>query len=246
LANAALFAKALGRRYVTAPFTETAQRSRPEQAVADIFQEVDEEVRREQWQRLWKRHGRYATGALILLLAAVLGYIGWQKYTEMREGERSQQFADAILLIGDPDPAKASTAFQQLAQGGDGIAAMARFRIAALKVEAKDITGAVATYDAITADRSLPQPLRDVATLLSALQVVDTAEPADIIKRLEPLTAATNPWRFSALELTALASQRAGDTTKARTIYTLLADDLDTPSDLRGRAAEMLEALKEK
>ena len=214
--------------------------------MADIFQEVDEEVRREQWQRLWKRHGRYATGALMAVVLAVFAYIGWQKYSEMREHERAQQFADAIILMGDPDPAKSTSAFQQLAQGGDGIAAMARFRIAALKIEAKDTAGAVATYDSIAADISMPQPFRDAATLLSALQVVDTAEPAEIIKRLEPLTAATNPWRFSALELTALASQRAGDITKARTIYTLLADDLDTPADLRGRAAEMLEALKEK
>ena len=214
--------------------------------MADIFQEVDEEVRRENWQRLWKRYGRYTTGALTVILLAIAGYIGWQKYTEIREGERAQQFANAILLLGDPDPAKATTAFQQLAQDSDGLAVAARLRIAAQKVAANDVAGAVATYDAIAADASLPQPLRDAATLLAALQTVDTAEPADITKRLEPLTAATSPWRFSALELTALAAQRAGDLTKARSIYTLLADDLDTPQRLRGRAAEMLEALKEK
>jgi hypothetical protein len=242
LANAALFAKALGRRYVTAPFTETAQK----QAVADIFQEVDEEVRREQWQRLWQRYGRYATGGAVVLLLGIGGFIGWQQYSEHRAATRAQQFADAIALTGDADPAKSTAAFQQLAQGSDGIAAAARFRLAAAKVQAKDITGAVATYDSISADASLAQPLRDAATLLAALQLADTAEPADLIKRLEPLTAATNPWRFSALELTALAAHRAGDIAKARTIYTLLADDLETPSDLRGRAAEMLEALKEK
>jgi hypothetical protein len=214
--------------------------------VADIFQEVDEDVRRENWQRLWKRYGRYATAALTAILLAIAGFILWQKYTEMREAERAQQFAGAILLLGDPDPAKATAAFQALAQDSDGIAIAARFRVAAQKVEANDVAGAVATYDAIAADGSLPQPLRDAATLLAVLQAIDTAEPADIIKRLEPLTASTNSWRFSALELTALASQRAGDVAKARSIYTLLADDLDTPQSMRGRAAEMLEALKEK
>jgi len=214
--------------------------------VADIFQEVDEEVRRENMQRMWRRYGRYATAAVVAVLLATAGYIGWQKYSESRQAARAQEFADAIALTGDPDAAKATAAFQQLAQGGDGFAALARFRAAALQLQAKDVTGAVATYDAIAADASVPRPFRDAAALLAALQLGDTAELAEIERRLEPLTAAPNPWRFSALELIALSAQRAGDFTKARTIYTQLADNLETPPGLRGRAAEMLVALKEK
>lgn len=197
-------------------------------------------------QRLWRRYGRYATAAILAVVLATVGYIGWQKYSESRQAARAQAFSDAIALIGDADPAKATAAFQQLAQGGDGFAALARFRTAALQIEAKDDAGAVATYDAIAADGAMPQPFRDAAALLAALRLVDTADPAEINRRLEPMTAAPNPWRFSALELTALSAQRAGDFTKARTIYTLLADDLETPTGLRGRAAEMLVALKEK
>jgi hypothetical protein len=216
------------------------------QAVADIFQEVDEEVRRENMQRLWKRYGRYATAVIAVVLLGVFGVIGWQKYSEHRESQRSQAFADAIALMGDPDPAKAKAAFQELAQGGDGIAVMARFREAAQQVEAKDEAGAVATYDAIAADGSVAQPFRDAANLVAAMHLVDSAELAEIKRRLDPLTAPASPWRYSAQELIGLSAQRAGDFAQARTIFTLLADDLSTPSALRGRAAEMLAALKDK
>ena len=214
--------------------------------MTDIFQEVDEEVRRENVQRLWRRYGGYATVAGFAILLAAGGYIGWQKYSEHREAQRAQAFFDAIALIADPDPAKAKAAFQELAQGGDGIAELARFRAAALQVAAKDETGAVASYDAIAADSSVPQPFRDAATLLAAMHLVDTADQAEIKRRLESKIAAPNPWRFTALELLALSAQRAGDIEQARQIYTQLADDLETPSGLRGRAAEMLTALKEK
>ena len=110
--------------------------------MADIFQEVDEEVRRENMQRLWRRYGGYATAAGLVILLAAGGYIGWQKYSEHRETQRAQAFFDAITLIADPDPAKAKAAFLDLAQGSDGIAALARFRAAALQVTAKDKTGA--------------------------------------------------------------------------------------------------------
>ncbi|HEY7689096.1 MAG TPA: tetratricopeptide repeat protein [Dongiaceae bacterium] len=214
--------------------------------MTDIFQEVDEEVRRENLQRLWKRYGRFAVGAGVVVLLVIAGVIGWQRYTEHREAARAQQFSDAIALLNDPDPAKARAAFQELAQGSDGIAAMARFRAAGLQVDAKDQAGAVATYDAIAADSGIPQPFRDAATLMAAYQLADTADLPEIERRLNPLTVATNPWRFSALELIALSAQRAGDLTKARTIFTQLADDLQTPTGLRARAAEMLAALKEK
>jgi hypothetical protein len=214
--------------------------------VADIFQEVDEEVRRENMQRLWRRYGGYAAALGIAIVVGASSLFAWQKYSEHREAQRAQAFFDAIALTADPDPAKAKAAFVDLAQGSDGIAALARFRAAALQIAAKDETGAVATYDAISADSSVPAPFREAATLLAAMHLIDTADQAEINRRLESKTAAPNPWRFTALELLALSAQRAGDFEQARKIYTQLADDLETPSGLRGRAAEMLTALKEK
>ena len=214
--------------------------------MSDIFQEVDEEVRREKVQRLWRRYGGYATAAGFAILLAAGGYIGWQKYSEHRETQRAQAFLDAITLMADPDSAKAKAVFLDLAQGSDGIAVLARFRAAALQVTAKDETSAVATYDGIAADSSVPAPFREAAALLAAMHLVDSADQAEIKRRLESKIAAPNPWRFTALEMLALSAERAGDVEQARKIYTQLADDLDTPSGLRGRAAEMLTALKEK
>ena len=63
-------------------------------------------------------------------------------------------------------------------------------------------------------------------------------------KRLQPLTEPGNPWRYSALEITAVLAHRSGDKAKAQEILTGLADDLDAPQALRQRATEMLAALK--
>ena len=39
--------------------------------MSDIFHEVDEEVRREQLQKLWARYGNYAIAAAVLVVTAV-------------------------------------------------------------------------------------------------------------------------------------------------------------------------------
>ena len=57
------------------------------------------------------------------------------------------------------------------------------------------------------------------------------------------LTASGNPWRPTALELTALARLKSGDKSGALDLYKSLADDLAAPQSLRARAAEMAAAL---
>ena len=42
--------------------------------MADIFQEVDEEVRREQFKKLWQRYGNYIIAACILIVVAAAAW----------------------------------------------------------------------------------------------------------------------------------------------------------------------------
>ena len=57
------------------------------------------------------------------------------------------------------------------------------------------------------------------------------------------MAVAGNPWRPTALELTAAARLQAGDKKGALDLYKSLADDLAAPRSLRARAAEMAAAL---
>ena len=61
---------------------------------------------------------------------------------------------------------------------------------------------------------------------------------------MQPLTADSSPWRFTALELTGLLAHRANDDTKAKTIFAKLADDREAPQGVRARAAEILASLR--
>jgi hypothetical protein len=86
--------------------------------------------------------------------------------------------------------------------------------------------------------------LRDVATLLSAMNGLVDGDAQSQIVRVKPLTENGNPWRPTALEITAAAQLKAGDKEAALDIYKKLADDPAAPEGVRGRAAEMAAALK--
>jgi hypothetical protein len=76
-----------------------------------------------------------------------------------------------------------------------------------------------------------------------ALLTLDTADPTQLEQRLAPLSAAANPWHYSATEALALIAQRKGDAKRATELYKQLADDLAAPPGIRARAAEMLAVL---
>ena len=211
--------------------------------VSDIIREVDEELRRENYEKLWRKYGSYALGLAALIVLGVAAYFEWQHYTANQHAERARQYEAALQLVAAADPG-APAALQAVASGADGYAALAQLQEAALKAKAGDVNGAVAIYEKMTTDGAIDQSLRDLALILLALHTADTAAPDLLAQRLQPLTAASSPWRYSALELTAVLAQRAGDNAKAEQILTALADDLNAPQALRQRATEMLHALK--
>ncbi len=94
-------------------------------------------------------------------------------------------------------------------------------------------------------DGGIDELYAGLAGLYYVLNRIDTGDPAALAERLAPLSDAESPWRFSAREFSALLAIRQGDPDKAVEIYTQLADDAQTPTGARARAAEMLRALKQ-
>jgi hypothetical protein len=212
--------------------------------LADIFDEVDEEVRKDQFSELWKKYGKFAvTGATVALVAAI-GYVQWQEYRKRESIDSSTRFDQALALIEAKKNDEANTILSALATDGTaGYALLARFRGAGIKAEARDHAGAAEVYDAIAADDGVDKLYRDLANVLSIMQRIETGDPEALSAQLKPLTAPDAPWRFSALELAAILALRQQNTEAAKTHFKALADDALAPSGMRRRASEMLQAI---
>jgi hypothetical protein len=208
--------------------------------VSDIFDEVDEEVRREQFKKLWERYGTLFIALAFLIVAGVAGWRGYHYWQDKRAAETGAKFTAAALLAEQGKHEDAEKAFARVAaEGTAGYRVLARLREAA-ELAARDPKAAVAVYDDIAASSSTGQPLKDFAAVRAAMLLLDSAPLADITRRLEPVAAAGAPFRHSARELLAVAAWKAGDTTVMRKWTTLIRGDQETPPSVRQRVEVLL------
>ena len=210
--------------------------------MSELFDEVDEEVRREQLQKLWEKYSIYIIAVALLVVAAVGGWRGYQYLQEKKAAEAGDAFNKAIELSDQGKHSEAEAAFNDLAaKAPAGYRMLARFRAAA-EVANKDPQAAAKMFDNLAADSGIGPELQGLARIRAAGLLVDTATYADMLRRLEPEAAAGQTFRHAAREMLALSAFRANDSTAARKWLDEIELDAETPPSMRSRA-EALQAL---
>ncbi len=210
--------------------------------MADIFHEVDEEVRREQLKKLWERYSIFIIAAAVLIVAGIGAWRGYEYYVAKQAAAAGAAFESAVTLSEQGKHAEAEAAFAKVvAEAPGGYRVLARFRAAA-ELAAVKPADAVKAYDAIAADSSLGPTWQDLAGIRAGLLLVDTAQLADLRHRLDPLIEPGRTFRHTARELLALSAWKNHDVTAARRYIDMIATDAETPPGTRARI-DVLSAL---
>ncbi|MBI5132072.1 MAG: tetratricopeptide repeat protein [Rhodopseudomonas palustris] len=210
--------------------------------MSELFNEVDEEVRREQLKKLWDKYSLFIIAGLILIIAGVGAWRGYQYYEGKKAAEAGAAFTAAAELAEQNKHAEAEAAFNKVAATAPaGYRTLARLRAAAEAAQ-RDPKEAVKLYDSIAADRSVPAQDRDLATLRAAQLLLDTASYTDMSQRLEPIAGAKGAYRHTAREMLALSAWRANNVAATRQWIEQINTDPETPASLRNRA-EVMQAL---
>jgi hypothetical protein len=209
-----------------------------------FVREVNEELRQDQLKALWRRYGLIAVAAVVLVLAGTAGYVGWNYWSEQRANRSGDQFSQALQLANQGRTDEALQALRQLEADGYGAyPVLARMRAATVLAEAGDYEEAIAGFDSVAADGSVPTSIRDMARLRAAFLLVDHGSYADVAQRAEPLSDDANALRHSAREAMALAAWNEQNYDNAMRLYELIIEDSAAPSNMRQRAEMMVELI---
>jgi hypothetical protein len=209
--------------------------------MSDIFQEVDEEVRRDKAAEFWKKYQNLILAGAALIVLAAGGFRYWQYERERAQQAAGDQYQQALAALegGKLDEAKAGLD-KIAAQAPSGYRALAQMTAAGAEAS-KDPQGAIGAFDAISGDAAIDPLLRDAARLRAALLRVDIAgEEQKGAAALTSLSTDNGPYRrLARLALGALALERK-DYDDAAKQFDLVLGDPEVSPDERQAASRWL------
>jgi hypothetical protein len=211
--------------------------------VTDIFQEVQEDVRRERLEQFWKNYSDYVIAGVALVIIAVAALQLWRVYEQKQRIKASNEFAEASEMLRSGQSTIAADLFGKLAKTAPGgYAEISRLQQADAMLSAGNRADAIALYKQIAAGND--PTLGAIARIHVAWAIADEAPKADVKALLDPLSASGSAWNPMVREILAYADYRAGDVGVATTEFESLIADKDAPDGVRQRAQIMALFLK--
>ncbi|HEY3778738.1 MAG TPA: tetratricopeptide repeat protein [Rhizomicrobium sp.] len=207
--------------------------------MTDIFREVEEEVRREHYEKLWKQYRDHIIAAVALVIIGVAGFQLYRVYEQREANKASVGYEAAAQLLESGQPRAAEPQLAALAKSAPGgYSRLSQLAQADALFGAGDHNAAIQLYRQI-AKGSDPY-FAAVARLHAAWAIVDETPRSEIENLLAPLTDPSSAWHGLAEEVLAYEDLRTGNVTQALQSYQRLATDPNAPSSLHTRAAAMV------
>ncbi len=198
-----------------------------------LLREVDEELRREQLEKLWQKYGTYA----FIVAALIVVGVGGTKWLEARRlaaaekaGAAYQQAVAALATGKSEDAAKALNALS--ADGPAGYAQLAELQLAGTALKSGNPAEALKIYERLGSERSSDRLLQGFAKLQAASIRMADADFTEMQNRLNDLIVAESPWRANAGELLGLAAMKAGKTDDARKAFERVMGERNAPQSV--------------
>ncbi|WP_020178976.1 tetratricopeptide repeat protein [Methylopila sp. M107] len=211
--------------------------------MADIFQEVQEDLRRDRLKAFWDRYGTLLLVVGLLIVAGVGGWRGYQYLQARAAATAGDQYQAATKLSTEGKADEARAAFGEIgSKGPTGYQTVARLREAD-EAAKKDKAAALKLYQAIANDPAADPLLKDAARIRGAYVAVDAGKPEDVRALVEPIAAKDGAWRSLAREALGLAAFKAGDMAEARRQLEAVVSDPEAVGNVRQRADLMLAVL---
>ena len=212
--------------------------------MADVFNEVDEQLRSQRYQSMLLQWWPFAAAAAGAALIVALGVWGWNKHEADEDAKASIAYQAGIDAVGKGDIAAAQRQFAGVAASGPPTyRALSLMHEAQISLDQKKPDDAVRLFD--QAAKVAPDAIiGDGARLKAAWVLMDDHPLSEVEPRLTPLTTAKSPYRSMAREALAMAYLRAGKLDEARGAFAVLALSQDASQAAQARAHAAMDMIK--
>jgi hypothetical protein len=169
--------------------------------MADIFDEVSEELKQDQLKQIWNNYSKYIISVAFILFISVLGYFFYDKWKLEKIEVSSSQFFSGIEKLEKKEFLSSIEIFSKnVDQAHQGYKTLSLFGIAEANFKIGKFDEMILNYKSIYENQNIDVYYRDLARLLSVMK--DNVSSFEIQQKiLDPILNSPSKLQLLAAEL---------------------------------------------
>lgn len=213
--------------------------------MSDLLVEVDEALKQERLEKLWKSYGGFFIGLLVMIVLGTAGNAGYHSWKLSKNNTQTHAYLEAVR-----DPQNMEQRLLDIAPTlNDSLRGLSKVQAAGMLVDQGKRDEARVIYQEIREDSTVSAPVRDLASYMVIILSEDMSA-ADKVQSLSTIAVdAENPWRYQAhFDAALINAATLKNVTKARQHFKVILDASDAPQSLQKKAQslDILYAAQEK
>ena len=210
--------------------------------MANIFNEVDEDIRKERYQNLWSKYGKYIIGFLILIIIV----FSLTQYFQAKNISDNKAILDMYYSAAEGiEKNQLDFANNELEivynQKNKMLAALSGFKMSETYLNNNQKEEAILLLEKIVANRSLESIYRELALYKYIMINFENIDISSIEKKIVSIGVNKNTLHPYFQEIIGIKYLTAGNIEKANSVFTNLLLNEDTPFDLKMRLDKLIQ-----
>ena len=185
--------------------------------MADIFDEVSEELKQDRLVQIWKKNSKYIISFFLIVVVSIISFQLFLNWSEKKLEVSSQQFFNALQKLEEKKYEESSKIFlKSSTEENEGYRLLSLFGLAETNYKKGNIKEMSLNYKNIYEDTNIDLYYRDLSRILSVMK--DNISTFDKqINILKPILNSPSKLQMLAAELEIMLYVRSGNVNDAHT-----------------------------
>ena len=190
--------------------------------MADIFDEVSEDLRQEKITQVWKKYSKFIIGFVVFVIISILGYQGYFSWKKNQLIAQSEFFFKALDNLENNNTKNSMEYFIKNSSGNaDGYEMLSTFGLAENHFKDNKIEKMTQNYKSIYDNTNFDNYYRDLSRILSVIR--DKKSSYEVLHdRLKPILSSPSKLQILAAELEIILLIRFNMFKRAKLLLTKL------------------------
>ena len=169
--------------------------------MADIFDEVSEDLRKDQYKQIWLKYKKFIISFISIFALSIMIFKYIEYYQEKKKIETATLYFDGLEKIKNKNYEEAEVIFKKIIEDADfGYVVLSYFKLANISLNKRDFLSMESYYDKIISLDNINKTYKDYALILKITNSPNINND-EKIKSLKPFLNSPNEFQPIASEL---------------------------------------------